>query len=213
MAPFIFTDLGTILAWEGLDLDLMSYGEPLTAAAIEEADLVVVLPVHDYPHEYANADLYDEEWAAAEVSVLVEYVEDGGLLVLTNSATRLGPFAYPRESNEDLGDLNLVASEFGLEYLAPIESSEAEVVGEHDLVDGVDTLAMVSGNGVALSPVGVDDLVLAQADGALVAVLVAHGDAGGEVVALGDIGMLVSQGGEPSNFRFWQNLAQYAASR
>ena len=213
MAPLIFTDLGTILAWEGLDLDLMSYGEPLTAAALEEADLVVVLPVHDYPNEYANADLYDEEWAAAEVSVLVEYVEDGGLLVLTNSATRLGPFAYPRESNEDLGDLNLVASEFGLEYLAPIESSEAVVVGEHDLVDGVDTLAMVSGNGVALSTVGVDDLVLAQADGALVAVLVAHGDAGGEVVALGDIGMLVSQGGEPSNFRFWQNLAQYAASR
>jgi hypothetical protein len=37
-------------------------------------------------------------------------------------------------------------------------------------------------------------------------------EAGGEIVALGDIGMLVSQGGEPSNFQFWQNLAQYAAS-
>jgi len=213
MAPFLFTDLGTILAWEGLDLDLVPYGEPLTAAALEEADLVVVLPVHDYPNEHANADLYDEEWAAAEVSVLVDYVENGGLLVLTNSATRLGPFAYPRESNEDLSDINAVASEFGLEYLEPIDSSEAVVVGEHDLVDGVDRLAMVPGNGVALSAVSVDDQTLALADDALVAVLVAHGEAGGEIVALGDIGMLVSQGGEPSNFQFWQNLAQYAASR
>ena len=196
-----------------LDLDLVPYGEPLTAAHLEDAKLVVVLPVHDYPNEYADADLYDEEWATAEISVLVDYVENGGLLVLTNSATRLGPFARPRESNEDRGDLNAVAEEFGIEYLAPIESSEAVVVGEHALVDGVDTLAMVAGNGVALSAVGVDDEALAQADGALVAVHVAHGEAGGEIVALGDIGMLVSQGGEPSNFRFWQNLAQYATSR
>ena len=72
---------------------------------------------------------------------------------------------------------------------------------------------MVPGNGVSLSAVGVDDQALAQADGALVAVHIAHGEAGGEIVALGDVGMLVSQGGEPSNFRFWQNLAQYAASR
>jgi hypothetical protein len=213
MAPFLFTDLGTILASEGLDVDLMPYGEPLTTADLEEADLVVVLPVHDYPNEYANANLYDEEWSDAEISVLVGYVENGGLLVLTNSATRLGPFARPRESNEDWGDVNAVADEFGVEYLAPIESSEAVVVGEHALVDGVDTLAMIAGNGVALSAVGDDDLALAQADGALVAVLVAHGEAGGEIVALGDVGMLVSQGGEPSNFRFWQNLAQYAASR
>jgi len=213
MAPFLFTDLGTILAWEGLDLDLVPYGEPLKAADLEDADLVVVLPVHDYPNEYADADLYDEEWSAAEISVLVRYVENGGLLVLTNSATRLGPFARPRESNEDWADLNPVASEFGLEYLAPIESSEAVVVGEHELVDGVDTLAMIAGNGIALSAVGVDDQALAQADGALVAVHVAHGEASGEIVALGDIGMLVSQGGEPSNFRFWQNLAQYATSR
>ena len=100
-----------------------------------------------------------------------------------------------------------------MEYLEPIDSSEAVVVGEHDLVDGVDRLAMVPGNGVALSAVSVDDQALALADDALVAVLVAHGEAGGEIVALGDIGMLVSQGGEPSNFQFWQNLAQYAASR
>ena len=213
MAPFLFTDLGTILSWEGLDLDLVPYSEPLTAADLEEAALVVVLPVHDYPNEYADADQYDEEWAAAEISVLVDYVENGGLLVLTNSATRLGPFARPRESNEDRDDLNAVAEVFGIEYLAPIESSEAVVVGEHALVEGVETLAMVPGNGVSLSAVGVDDQALAQADGALVAVHVAHGEAGGEIVALGDVGMLVSQGGEPSNFRFWQNLAQYAASR
>jgi len=33
------------------------------------------------------------------------------------------------------------------------------------------------------------------------------------VLALGDLGMLVSQGGQPTNFTFWQNLVRYAASR
>jgi len=42
---------------------------------------------------------------------------------------------------------------------------------------------------------------------------VEHGVNSGEVAALGDIGMFISQSGAPSNGSFWENLAQYAASR
>ena len=213
MAPLLFTDLGTILAWEGLDLDLVPYGQALTAADLEDASVVVVLPVHDYPSELADVESYDEAWETSEVAVLTDYVDAGGLLVLTNSAARLGPFGRPRESNEDWDDLNAVAENFGIEFFAQISGSEAEVTGTHEFVTEVDTLAMLSNNAIGLATPGGTGRTLATANGTPVIVQVDSGANGGEVVALGDVGMLVSQGGEPSNFRFWQNLAQYAASR
>jgi hypothetical protein len=212
MAPLLFTDLGTILAWEGLDLDLVPYGRVLTATELEDAKMVVVLPPHDYPSELSDVALYDEAWSVPEADVLTDYVDNGGLLVLTDSAARLGPFGRPRESNEDWSDINLVALEFGIDFSAPIAGSEAEVTGTHELVNGVDILAILSDNTIGLAA-GDDAQVLATVDGTPVVVLSEHGDSGGEVVALGDIGMLISQGGQPSNFRFWQNLARYAASR
>ena len=212
MAPLLFTDLGTILAWQGLDLDLVPYGEALTATDLEDAMMVVVLPPHDYPSELADADLYDEAWTTAEAAVLIEYVDNGGLLLLTDSAARLGPFGRPREANEDWGDLNLLAQAFDIEFFAYIAGSEAIVTGTHELMAGVDTLAMLSNNAIGLIP-GDSGQTLATANGTPVVISVEHGSEGGEVVALSDVGVLISQGGEPSNFRFWQNLAQYAASR
>jgi len=213
MAPFLCQDLGTIIAWEGLDLDVVPYGQTLTADALEDAAMVVVLPVHDYPNELADVDLYDEAWTPAEISVLEAYVDGGGFLVLTNSAGRLGPFARAREANEDAADLNLLAREFGIQYGAPVAGSEAAVVGTHELVVGVDTLAMVTDNAIGLMGTGGSGLTLAATGDDPVMVLVEHGTHGGEVLALGDLGMLVTQGGQPTNFSFWQNLVRYAASR
>jgi hypothetical protein len=212
MAPLLFTDLGTILAWEGLDLDLVPYGEALSATDLEDAKVVVVLPPHDYPSELADVDLYDEAWSVPEVALLTAYVENGGLLVLTDSAARLGPFGHPRESNEDWYDINLIAREFGIEFSSQIAGSEAEVSEAHRLVAGVDVLAMLSNNAIGLTP-GEQGQTLATTNGTAVVVHVEHGDEGGEVLALGDISMFISQSGQPSNFRFWQNLAQYAAAR
>jgi hypothetical protein len=43
--------------------------------------------------------------------------------------------------------------------------------------------------------------------------LLDHGDAGGQVLVLADVGILGSAGGEPQNLTFWRNLAEYARSR
>jgi hypothetical protein len=212
MSPMLMTDLGTILAWEGLDLDLVPYGETLTANHLENAAMVVILPVHDYPSTLADVGSYDEAWSEGEVSVLVDYVEDGGLLVLTNSASRLGPFGRAREVNEDAGDLNLVAAEFGVRYETVIAAETADVVSVHPLVDGVDDLTMIDGNGVSLSVDGSYD-ALARAGNDLAAARLDVGESGGEVIALADIGLLVSHRSEPTNFRFWQNLVDYARDR
>jgi hypothetical protein len=47
-------------------------------------------------------------------------------------------------------------------------------------------------------------------EGAPVAALVDYGDAGGQVLALADLGILSASWGEPNNLPFWQNLAEYA---
>jgi len=175
--------------------------------------LVVVLPVHDYPSELSGVADYDESWSAAEIQILSDYVDDGGLLVLTNSSSRLGPFALPRDFNEDWTDLNDLAGVFGIRYTGSLAGGNATVVPGHPLVEGVASLFMVEGNALALSIEGRPFSTLATAEDGLAAAVVGSGDNGGEVVALADIGLLVSMFGEPTNFEFWQNLARYARDR
>ncbi len=55
--------------------------------------------------------------------------------------------------------------------------------------------------------------MLAWADGKIVIGLVDHGDAGGQVLALADLGLLGNDGGMPRSLKLWQNLAQYARAR
>jgi hypothetical protein len=43
--------------------------------------------------------------------------------------------------------------------------------------------------------------------------LVGSGSAAGEVLAIGELGILGSGAAQPVNFRFWGNLAQYARTR
>ena len=47
MSPSTLTDLGMTLVWEGYDVDLVPYRQPVTAADLQGAALVVVLPVVD----------------------------------------------------------------------------------------------------------------------------------------------------------------------
>jgi hypothetical protein len=69
------------------------------------------------------------------------------------------------------------------------------------------TLELFEGNGVPFTLAG--GQVLAQASGEPVVALVDHGDAGGQVLVLADMGILASGG----NLTFWRNLARYARSR
>jgi hypothetical protein len=211
MAPTTFTDLGMALAWEGFDVDLIPYGQAVTSADLEETDLVVVLPVVDYPSPEGDRDLYDEAWSEEEIAALEAYVAEGGLLVLTNSAHRLKYNNSAMDPNEDWSDANPLAARFGITYHSgALSSTEAQTEGENPLVEGIATLELAEANGVPFSLAG--GQVLAQADGEVVAALVDHGQGGGQVLVLADVGMLGHDGGEPTNLSFWRNLARYVQS-
>jgi hypothetical protein len=210
MSPTTFTDLGMALAWEGFDVDLIPYGQPVTAEDLADADLVVVLPVIDYPSPEGDPLLYDTAWDGAEIAALAAYVDAGGLLVLTNSAHRLKYTNWVQDPNEDWADVNALASRFGVIYRADeLPRSLALSSVDHPLIDGVDGLELIEQNSVSFQME--EGEVLAHANGIPALALVEHGE--GQVVVLAEVGMLNSGGGEPANLPFWLNLARYARSR
>ncbi len=213
MTPIGLTELGHTLALAGFDVDLIPYGQPVTAADLEDADLVFVPAVVDFPSQRGELTVYDETWSEEEIQVVVDYVARGGLLVLANSAHRIKFSGFMVDSNEDWRSLNALSERFGISYRfgTVYETLFWVEKGSHPLVEGISYLELLPGNSV---PIRMDDgLVLGWAEGRIVIGLVDYGDAGGQVLALADVGLLSSDAGTPRNLRLWQNLAQYARSR
>ena len=212
MTPASLTDFGMAMAMEGIDVDLVPYGQAVTAADLKEADLVIVLPVVDYPGPGGGPEVYDEAWSREEIAVIEQYVAEGGLLVLTNSANRLKSYNRVLDPNEDAADANDLAGRVGITFEGgTLTASSAEVAGSSALVQGIMRLAMAQGNGVRFGLAATTDGdAVAETGGELAAVLIPYGDAGGEVLVLADVGILGSSG-EPTltNLPFWRNLAHW----
>ena len=217
MAPTSFINCGMALAWEGYDVDWIPYGQAVTPADLKDADLVVALPVHDYPSPDEDPAPYDEAWSQEEIMALEAFVGEGGLLVLTNSARRI-KYSGAMDLNEDWSDVNALAERFGVTYHdGTLLAGTAQAGGDHPLVEGVKDLELYAEN-IVLFSLSMGQ-VLAQADGEAIVGLTDYGDAGGQVLVLADVGILGEGWGGaaswigPLNLPFWQNLAQYARSR
>ncbi len=209
MSPATLTDLGMALAMEGFDVDLLPYGQAVTAAGLEGVDMVVALPPIDYEPQGQASD-QAEAWSEAEVEALATYVADGGLLVVTNSAGRLKYGNRALDPNEDWEGANPLAGRFGLSFDAgSVGAARGQPVVSHPLLEGIRWLDLGGGTAVPLrlAP-GSAGQVLAEAQGVPAAIVVDHGE--GQVLALGDLGLFVAAGAESQNVRFWQNLAAYA---
>lgn len=206
MSPTTFTDFGMALAWEGFDVDLLPYGTTVTQSDLEDADLVVVLPVLDYPSPDGDPGLYDEAWTGPEADALEAYVRSGGLLVLTASAHRLKYFNRTLDDNEDRDDQNLLGERFGVTFgSGTVPGQRAVVLGQFPLVAGMSSFELAAGNAVPYTAPGAQRLAAAGGT-AVVSVLQAGA---GEVIVLGDVGIL-GTGNAAGNMPFWRNLADHA---
>ncbi len=213
MTPIGLTDLGHTLALAGFDVDLIPYGQAVTAADLVDVDLVFVPAVVDFPSQRGDLTVYDEAWGTDEIQIIADYVARGGLLVLTNSAHRLKFSGFMVDANEDWRSLNAISERFGISYRfgTVYEKLFWTEKNSHPLVEGVSYLELLPGNAV---PIRMDEgQVLAWAEGRVVMGLVDYGDAGGQVLALADAGLLGTDSGMRSSQRFLQNLAHYARSR
>ncbi len=208
MTPSSFFDFNMLLGTYGLDVDNIPYNTAVTGDALAGADMVIVLPVSDYPVEGMNEDLYDAEWTGAELDALEDYARGGGLLVITNSANRLKYANLVYEANEDWGDMNSLAERFGAEYLpipgqsvsTSVSTGVSNLLPVSSRIRGADrnTLAIEAGRGEILATLrDRPTMVLLDAEE-------------GQVLLLGDVGFLSSSWGDLTNQPFWQGLAEYA---
>jgi hypothetical protein len=185
----------------------------VTKEDLEDADLVFVPPVVDYPSQRGDPSVYDELWGEDEIQAIEDYVSGGGLLVLANSASRLKYGNRMVDDNEDWRSLNALSERFGISYRFGSVYNRLFFVERmsHPLVERVSYQELLPGNSV---PIQMEEgQVLAWADGKIVIGLVDHGHAGGQVLALADLGLLGNDAGMPRSLRLWQNLAQYARTR
>jgi len=214
MTPTLLIHLDRALAWEGFDVDVVPYGQSLSFADLTDADLVLVLPVIDYPCVDSDLTQYDEQWREDEIELLVSYVEQGGFLILTNSANRLF-LGRVGEANEDWEDANALAAPFGISFGGvPFRTIRMFVEGSHPLTGNLFDLVLIANNGFPLSLQGGE--ALAEAQGQVAVGLMDYGSAGGQVLALSDLGSLDlynPREGERDNLDFLRNLARYARDR
>ena len=212
MTPTTLVDLDRALAWEGFDVDVIPYGQAVTADELADAGLVIALPVIDYPGPGGDLTLYDEAWSEQEIQSLLAYVEQGGLLVLTNSAHRLQLFGLAFDENEDWQDMNALAEVFGVTFEdGTLSASSAQTEGQHPLIEDQASLILVQNNGIPFTMRTGE--TLARANGRPAVGLIEYGEAGGQVLILADIGILGFAGPEPpaeDNLVFLRNLARYA---
>ncbi len=202
MTPTHLVDFSQTLAWHGFDVDMVPYGTPLTAAELAASDLVVALP----PHAYLGGEAY----TAAELDALETWTRAGGTLVVAASAHRLKYRNLVYEANPDAAAVNLVAARFGAAYGdAALAGITATPVGSHPLVASVTRLALATDNGLPITSASAQPL--ARLSGHTVAAVVAA-DAG-QVLLLGDLGLLGNDTNSPENLRFWSNLAEWARAR
>jgi hypothetical protein len=211
MSPATWRDLGIALALEGFDVDLVPYGQAVTLEDVAGADIVVALPVHDYPSPEGDLTPYDEAWTEPEVAALEAYVADGGFLILANGAHRLKYGTATLDANEDWRDVNALAGAFGVAYgKTPLAEGRARVEADHPLVAGVRSVEMSAGNGLPFTlPEGATVLARAGIDPAVA--LVDHG--AGQVLVLADAATLATGWGERYGTAFWRDLAAYVVAR
>ncbi len=212
MHPALLVDLGMTLSWEGYDVDMIPYGQAVTADELQDAAMVVVLPVYDYPSPEGDVGLYDEAWSEQEIEALEQYVVAGGLLILTNSAHRLKYDNLAWDPNEDWDDANAVAGRFGVTFLeGPWTGNAAWTTAGSTLLAGVSSLEMASNNGVPFRLAAGE--VLAWVGNEPAAAMLTYGRQGGQVLVLADVTILAAGLNGPTNRPFWQNLARQAWSR
>ena len=142
--------------------------------------------------------------------MLQNYVADGGFLVLTASANRLRYGNGVCEPNQLRDQASTIGSSFGITFgTSPLAASLAVVATPHPILAGVATLELATNNALPIAAAAGQTLARAASQPVMVLVPAAPG----EVLVLGDLGLLGTAQAQAPNLTFWQNLAHYAVLR
>jgi hypothetical protein len=205
----LFRELGMALAWEGFDVDLIPYGQAITSSDLENTKIVILPPTLDYPGPH------NETWSEAEISMLNEYVLDGGFLVVTNTTFNYSTIIPLDENNEDSRKINALLEPMGIKFgygnIGGWSDDIAKAVVDHPLTEKATFLTYNSMYGVPFTME--NGVELMQADFKPIVGLVNYGGQGGQVLVIADLGILQTIKVGAKNLQFLKNIALYARSR
>ncbi len=207
MTPAALTGLGLTLANNGYDVDVIPYGQLLTVEELETADLVLLLPVIDFPAD-DSAGTYDEQWQPDELDLIHSYVKRGGLLVVTNSRMRDKFYNKTYEYNEDWEAMNAVGELFGFEFSgSQMDSDQSPILsGKSPFFSGISSIAIVPQNAVPFS-VSKKPFASAGSPGKLSAAVFQPDNMDGIVLVLADLLILADYPNGMFNPQLIQNIA------
>jgi hypothetical protein len=202
-------DFSMALTWEGFDVDLIPYGQAITLADLKDVGILVLPPTANYPGNPT------EKWSESELALLEGYVADGGLLMVVNSANN---FALSRpldmSNNNNARSLNALLEPMGIKFIyggTGSDSNAFPVSAEHPLTLNASYLTFEGYNAVAFKMT--TGLELVRSAGHPIVALVDYGELGGQVLVIGELGILLANSDGAKNLELLKNIAHYASTR
>lgn len=183
MTPSGFPKFTQALIDAGYQVTVLPYGQQLTAAHLTNADLVIVLPVYDYPSASGE---YNTVWSREEAEIVDSYAQEGGKVLIINSSYRLKLYNRLLEENEDWASLNKLTDQWGVNFIGRGSANNPINVENRDLLEGVSAINITPLNAVFFSIETGKVLAGIPSNAYLAQVEVGKG----EVVILGDLSML-----------------------
>jgi len=180
MTPAGYPDFSLALIDAGYQISVIPYGRTLSTDDLSGVDQVVVLPVYDYALEDSG---YDTAWTKSEVEIVDAYAQNGGRVLVINSANRLKLYNRVLEKNEDWSDLNILTSQWGVEFNGLGSDNDPLNVEDSGLLNGVSSINIIPENAVSFSIEKGNALAGVPADAYLAKIDVGKG----QVVILGDL--------------------------
>lgn len=200
---------GMVLSAIGFDVDVIPYGQTMTAEDIEGVAGVFLFPAYDYTAD----DSYDVGWTEEEADLLEDYVSDGGFLIVTNMSRRINYDNIPADANEDMLDMNVIVERYGVTFTDdPIAATEYRIITDSPLFDGIESFSTGDGTAVKFTADAHPPLIGYGENSPLVTGF-NHGENNGVILIIGDVGMFNTDFFIPGerifenvNLPMWKNL-------
>lgn len=200
-------ELGMAFSWEGLDVDLIPYGQAITTTDLQDVKVVVLPPTVNSPGHAPEA------WSDAEITLLQGYVANGGLLVVINSASDYTSTLRLYRPNLGARSANAVLESMGIKFRLGGAGSDntAQAISEHPLTLDAPYLTLSGDNAVAFSMT--NGLSLIRGASHPLVGLVDYGPQGGQILVIAELGLIKDSGDGAKNMQFIKNIAHYASTR
>lgn len=203
----VLRELGAALSWEGFDVDLIPYGQAVTPADLKDAGIVILPPALNSPRHPA------EVWSESELFALDGYVENGGFLVVVNSEYDYTSTLVNNSINQDKRFANAILEPMGIRFMygGSDNNNTALAASEHPLTMDATYLTLRGDNAVRFG-MKTGSVLIHDAGSPLVG-LVDYGTKGGQVLVIGELGLVQESYGGAKNIQFVKNIARYASTR